>query len=99
MLLELILYGSISGIFSFMCSYNITTEILRYNTPNINIMYSQHLPVSKKDSRVKFNENITVLMIPSRSYLENHKINDLWYKKDDYNQFKQDILNSKDKAV
>ena len=96
MLLELILYGSISGFFSFMCSYTITSAILRHSSI---VIYPHHQPESKKDSRVKFNENITVLMIPSRSYLEKHKIDDLWYKKDDYNQFQQDILNSKDKAV
>lgn len=83
MLIELILYGSISGISSFFFSFYTTRAIIKNNILLHNLENNHALT-----SKVNFDDNVTVLLVPSVRYLSENNIKELWYNADDYNEFK-----------
>lgn len=83
MLIELILYGSISGVSSFFVSFYTTRAIIKNNILLQNLEHNHALT-----SKVKFDNNVTILSVPSVRYLSENNIKQLWYNTDDYNEFK-----------
>jgi hypothetical protein len=48
---------------------------------------------NKKNKNVRFNPNINFKIIPNRDFLRYHNLlNELWWKKDDYNNFKSQSM-------
>tara|TARA_B100000700_G_C14784170_1_gene732749 strand:- start:543 stop:821 length:279 start_codon:yes stop_codon:yes gene_type:complete len=87
-MLPLIYVGLISFISSFTISHSFTREYLRDN-------FEGELIEKKKDSKVKFNTNIRFKVIPPISNISTNTINKLWYKNEDYEEFKNNFLKLK----
>ena len=87
-MLPLIYVGFISFISSFTISHSFTREILRFN-------FEGELIEKKTDSKVKFNTEIRFKTISPISNISSNTINKLWYKNEDYEEFKNDFLKLK----
>lgn len=87
-MLPLIYVGFISFISSFTISHSFTREILRFN-------FEGELIEKKTDSKVKFNTEIRFKTISPISNISSNTINKLWYKNEDYEEFKNEYLKLK----
>ena len=87
-MIPLFYIGVISFFGSFSISNFITREILRKKMFNNN--YQEDV---KYDSKVKFNNEVRYLVIPSVRQLSSNNIKELWYSDDDYRKFKIEIIN------
>ena len=87
-MLPLIYVGFISFISSFTISHSFTREYLRDN-------FEGELIEKKTDSKVKFNTEIRFKTISPISNISSNTINKLWYKNEDYEEFKNDFLKLK----
>lgn len=88
--LPVVFIGFLSGCFSYLVSFSLTTEILRYRH------YQNVEPISrvstKSDSKVKFNRNVNVILIPSYRSLSKKNIKELWYQDEEYNKFRIELV-------
>lgn len=96
----LVFYGLVSGISSFVVSFNLTTEVLRYrqNQHTINeLQYVNQVNLLKMKSKqkVKFNEKVNCIIIPSFRELSSDNINELWYTDQEFNKFRIEIIKSR----
>jgi hypothetical protein len=96
----LIFFGLVSGISSFVVSFNLTTEVLRYrqNQQTISeLNYTNQVNLLKINSRqkVRFNEKVNCIIIPSFRDLSSENINELWYTDHEFNRFKIEIIKSR----
>ena len=84
--------GFVSGLFSYLVSFTVTSEILRNN-------YYNHLEgireLRMNNSKVKFKNEVNVLLIPSFRSLSKQNIKELWYQDDDFNRFKVEFIETK----
>ena len=84
--------GFISGLFSYLVSFTVTSEILRNN-------YYNHLEgireLRMNNSKVKFKNEVNVLLIPSFRSLSKQNIKELWYQDEDFNRFKVEFIENK----
>lgn len=87
-MVPIIYIGVISFFGSFSISNFITREILRAKMLDDN--NNQNL---KFNSKVKFNNEVRYLVIPSVRQLSSNNIKELWYSDDDYRKFKIEIIN------
>lgn len=98
----LVLYGIISCISSFAISFNITTEILRYRDDQDRELNNiEQIKLLKIDSnqKVKFNDNVNFIIIPSFRDLSSDNINELWYTDDEFNKFRIEVIKSRMKNI
>jgi len=87
-MLPLIYVGLISFISSFTISHSFTREYLRDN-------FEGELIEKKTDSKVKFNTEVRFKIISPISNISYNTINQLWYNKKDYEEFKNEYLKLK----
>ena len=87
-MLPLIYVGFISFISSFTISHFFTREYLRDN-------FGGEFIEQKKDSKVKFNTEVRFKAITPISNISSNTINKLWYKNEDYEEFKNEYLKLK----
>ena len=84
--------GFVSGLFSYLVSFTVTSEILRNN-------YYNHLEgireLRMNNSKVKFKNEVNVLLIPSFRSLSDENIKELWYQDEDFNRFKVEFIKNK----
>tara|TARA_B100000424_G_C22483804_1_gene282105 strand:- start:68 stop:337 length:270 start_codon:yes stop_codon:yes gene_type:complete len=83
-MLPLIYIGYISFISSFTISHCITREYLRHTLES-------EIGNSKKNSKVKFNTEVRFKLITPVSNISSETLDKLWYKKEDYEKFKNDF--------
>lgn len=95
----LVFYGLVSGISSFVISFNVTIEILRQR-PNQQIINEIHyanqvnlLKINCKQ-KVRFNEEVNCIIIPSFRDLSSDNVNELWYTDHEFNNFRIEIIKS-----
>jgi hypothetical protein len=87
-MLPLIYVGLISFISSFTISHSFTREYLRDN-------FEGGFIENKTDSKVKFNTEVRFKAITPISNISSNTINKLWYKNEDYEEFKNEYLKLK----
>ena len=84
--------GFVSGLCSYLISFTVTSEILRNN-------YYNHLEgireLRMNNSKVKFKNEVNVLLIPSFRSLSDKNIKELWYQDEDFNRFKVEFIKNK----
>ena len=94
MLLEILLYGSLSGVTSFIVSDLVTKSVIKNN--NLFQHMDNHYIFLPNDP---CNDNATILFIPSVEYLNDNNIKELWYNVDDYNEFKIEFYNTLNEVI
>ena len=87
-MIPLIYIGIFSFLSSFTISHSITREYLRHT-------FDIKIQESKKDSKVKFNTKVRFKVITPISNISNNTLDKLWYKKEDYQEFKKEFLKFK----
>ena len=91
-MIPIIYIGFFSFLSSFTISHSVTREYLRY-TYEIEI---ENLKKNlKKDSKVKFNNEVKFKIITPISNISSNTLDKLWYKKEDYHKFKKEFLKLK----
>lgn len=85
--------GFVSGLFSYLFSFTITSELLRNNYYN----HLERMGELRMDnnSKVKFKNEVNVLLIPSFRSLSEKNIKELWYQDEDFNRFKVEFIKNK----
>lgn len=73
-----------SFIISYISSYSITTEILRY--------CMNHQSISNDKKIVNFKNEISIFVIPSIAELSSDNIKELWYTREEYKKFKVESI-------
>ena len=96
----LLFYGVISGISSFVISFNVTIRVLRnrhnqHNINELNHLNQANLLKMNSKHKVRFNETVNFVIIPSFRDLSSDDINELWYSDNEFNQFKIEIIKSR----
>ena len=94
MLLEILLYGSLSGVTSFIVSDLVTRSVIN-NNKLFQLMDNHHTFLPDDPC----NDNATILFIPSVEYLNDNNIKELWYNVDDYNEFKIEFYNTLNEVI
>ena len=87
-MIPLIYIGFSSFFLSFTISHSVTREYLRYT-------YEIKLKDLKKDSKVKFNNKVNFKIISPISNISSNTLEKLWYKKEDYQEFKNEFIKLK----
>ncbi len=88
-MLPLLYIGISTFTLSFSVSNFITSEFLRNRFENLIIARREKLIKPKSMSKVKFNHEIKVRYIPTRSSLSSSTLSQLWYSNNDYKYFKK----------
>ena len=96
----LLFYGLVSSISSFVISFNVTTEVLKcmHNQDIVSEINNEdefNLFKFENRNKVKFNQNVNFIIIPSFRDLSSDNINELWYTDDEFNKFKIEIIKSR----
>ena len=73
---------------TFSVTHFVTREILKHK-------FESHLFHKKNKSKVKFKKKIEVEYVASRQNLSSRTLNNLWYSKKDYENFKTNYLKSR----
>jgi hypothetical protein len=87
-MIPIIYIGIFSFFSSFTISHSVTREYLRYT-------FDIKIEESKKDSKVKFNNEVKFKIITPISNISSNTLDRLWYKKEDYHKFKKEFLKLK----
>jgi len=101
-----VFYSSISFLSSLCLSHSLTTFILRRNNidennttyENNNFQVNKfkiNSKLKKKNSKLRFNQNIFYREIPSLRQISENNLSELWYNNDDYKRFKLELKWSK----
>lgn len=96
-MLPLIYVGVFSFISSFAISHHITTEYLNLNYYSESTNYEVLPNTNKKNSKVKFSNEVRFKCIPKVQDMSTNTLSELWYTKDNYKEFLLDYKKYKSK--
>ena len=110
-MIEVIVYKTfepiLAGLISYVFSFFITHEcILCYKNNNTDSqsdinLNNMHMEIAKyetkktKNSLITFNNTVEFIIIPNINSITEEDKKELWYSSEEYNKFKDDIINNK----